>query len=651
MYKFPLMINILWHDSYTIGKEIANTIFLDLSRDTRNPLNRKINIPISFINSYDRLNSLELNKYEKNIIIVLVEANLITKAENWSKELREIYNSINNTNTIIIPVAIYYEAKNTDVFGQTNFIRKYEYESNDKFLIQLYTVIYSFLKGYDNLIALKKIKVFISHTRSDNHEVIQEIKKFIHANTYLEVFFDANSIMPSEKFDRIIDMNARSSDSIMLSIIGNEYMNRSWCKRELLAAKSMDIPVLIVNFEDKNENTYFPYISRMQYINIGKKLSYDSSNDSLNEKDIAFIIKKILLVSIEKEYNSLYLSSFCKYYSNYENTKNELLISTVPPEPYIFLKYKRLFCDDVTIIYPDPPLMTYETDELKKVNPKLVLITPLTTGLHNIKSSSKKIMISVANVNDTNNLDTNYYMADFLTEITRYMLIAGLTINYGGNINRSNNNQYNYVNVIHDISKEYIKKYTNNNKPKFINYIASYIANEVSDKKLMKYNEGIEYRFIEEIHNDIKDSKLKKALSLYNMRQTIIDESDALIAIGGKLSDYSGFYPGIIEEIYLALQKKTPIYLIGAFGGATGLVIDAILNKKKIFLKKIIEKVNYNIPEVSKINFCLNKITLKDLNNGLSDEENLRLMTTNNAIECIEMIIRGLVQIEDIHFK
>jgi hypothetical protein len=42
----------------------------------------------------------------------------------------------------------------------------------------------------------------------------------------------------------------------------------------------------------------------------------------------------------------------------------------------------------------------------------------------------------------------------------------------------------------------------------------------------------------------------------------------ARIAFGGKLQGYSGFLPGIFEEALVCLEHKTPLYILGGFGGA-----------------------------------------------------------------------------------
>ena len=60
------------------------------------------------------------------------------------------------------------------------------------------------------------------------------------------------------------------------------------------------------------------------------------------------------------------------------------------------------------------------------------------------------------------------------------------------------------------------------------------------------------------------------------MRSQMTTACDARVAIGGRLSKYSGLYPGIVEEAWSSLMSGKPLFLVGAFGGAAKAVIQAL---------------------------------------------------------------------------
>lgn len=60
-------------------------------------------------------------------------------------------------------------------------------------------------------------------------------------------------------------------------------------------------------------------------------------------------------------------------------------------------------------------------------------------------------------------------------------------------------------------------------------------------------------------------------------RTESIPPVSARIVLGGKLCGFSGFMPGIFEEVLLALERQTPLFLLGGFGGATEAITNALL--------------------------------------------------------------------------
>ncbi len=68
------------------------------------------------------------------------------------------------------------------------------------------------------------------------------------------------------------------------------------------------------------------------------------------------------------------------------------------------------------------------------------------------------------------------------------------------------------------------------------------------------------------------ESKLAWALSLFRMRLRLAQEIDALIVIGGKTTDGWGRFPGVVEEVMMALAYRRPVYILGMAEGKTELV-------------------------------------------------------------------------------
>ncbi|MDP9119825.1 MAG: hypothetical protein M3O15_00380 [Acidobacteriota bacterium] len=69
-----------------------------------------------------------------------------------------------------------------------------------------------------------------------------------------------------------------------------------------------------------------------------------------------------------------------------------------------------------------------------------------------------------------------------------------------------------------------------------------------------------------------------RARGLSYLRRRLTQESQARICLGGKERSFSGRYPGILEEAAFTLEGKQPLYLVGLLGGAALRVGAAILD-------------------------------------------------------------------------
>src|SRR5262249_52426005 len=82
------------------------------------------------------------------------------------------------------------------------------------------------------------------------------------------------------------------------------------------------------------------------------------------------------------------------------------------------------------------------------------------------------------------------------------------------------------------------------------------------------------------VPDDTLAHRYVRARSLTVMREAMVAETDARILLGGRVSGHQGKYPGILEEAALTLGRR-PIFLIGAFGGCTRLIIRALRDKER----------------------------------------------------------------------
>jgi len=68
---------------------------------------------------------------------------------------------------------------------------------------------------------------------------------------------------------------------------------------------------------------------------------------------------------------------------------------------------------------------------------------------------------------------------------------------------------------------------------------------------------------------------------LTQMRLQMTTHTDARLVIGGALEKFRGLIAGVVEEAWMSLMARHPLYLVGAFGGCARLVIDLLEGKPR----------------------------------------------------------------------
>lgn len=135
---------------------------------------------------------------------------------------------------------------------------------------------------------------------------------------------------------------------------------------------------------------------------------------------------------------------------------------------------------------------------------------------------------------------------------------------------------------------------------------------------------------------------------------------DARIVLGGKLQGFSGPYPCIVEEAWLAIKQGIPLYVIDGFDSAAHAVVQALEGKPPAALSLAFQQQGKQYSQLAEHYYqhfapgskhaidypalCedLALCGVAGLDYGLNEEDNRRLMTTINIHEMIALVLKGL---------
>lgn len=606
--KTPLSVYLLIDKKNRLATEIFNRFYTLLCRDVEQPLSDGLDIPVYLISNDDNgeIKSVDFEQSEKNAIFFIADMAVYLGDTKWRDYILKLKKQIEGG-----APAVLYSVKQFEYATDLSFIKKDQMiiPPNDDIIKgwdEVSSRIYDCLIRYMKDMPQDKLKLFISHAKKDGLVVAENLRNSLRSKTKLDSFFDKNDIIEGVDFEKQIQENVKSS--LLMVLDSDAYGTRQWCQKEILCAKKYGIPIVVVDMHSDVITRTFPYMGNVPSI----RLKDDNLDSAIN---------LLLRTGLRYEYQKNYLTRIVK-----EGNDDDFDILSYQPE---LLDMHML--EKNNVLYPEPPVSEEERRILNST--KKNFITPLEK--EGLLLDGEFISISVSNTNE--NRPDEIMLRDMVVEISRYILNAGGKILYGGSGSRDG-----YVNLFSQISEKYGKiKAESEGKdvPEDEAYIYNYYAwpymNVLSDdeRAYLKhchlcakqiYPNGISEEQ-KKLIPSTQDEEGKKQIisSLSHMRDVRSSEAMAFIIVGGKTKGSLTPSPGILEEYIKARATKKPIFLLGGFGGEATLISKSVISRETI-----IESIQDD--------------TYESLNNELSEEDNIRLLSSTNVLEVIGLIIKGL---------
>lgn len=112
------------------------------------------------------------------------------------------------------------------------------------------------------------LQLFLSHAKADLSREEQDPVRYVESEVKelpVDYWFDAAQIPPSADFESEISKGIRDC-SIVVSFLTDQYSSRAWCQREVMDAKRLGVPVIVVDALDEGEPRHFPYIGNVPVV-------------------------------------------------------------------------------------------------------------------------------------------------------------------------------------------------------------------------------------------------------------------------------------------------------------------------------------------------------------------------------------------------
>lgn len=527
------------------------------------------------------------------------------------------------------------------------------------------------------------LQLFLSHAKADLSSSEQDPIRFVENGVKelpIDYWFDAAEIPPSSSFEAEISRGI-SDCSIVVSFLTDHYSSRSWCQREVMDAKRLGVPVLVVDALDEGEPRHFPYIGNVPVV-------HWRSDDP--KREARRVVSHAARETLRYIHNRTKLSQ-------YAQAAAATVLATAPEA--LTLAHSRALKSHDSFIYPDPPLSEQELSVLRTLVPAATFTTPLSELAQSVRMDGRSVGVSISNSGDLRAHGLcEFHEQTLADEICLYLLLSGCRIAYGGSLTPQIQAASNFTLRLFEIVRGYSSlahAATGRGLHPIVNYapwplcltyddqILSLFGNVATlsectrpaeitdlDDALFPANENGKRN----LAADTPERRLAWARGLTVMRTKMTQEVAARVAIGGRVDRFAGLYPGIFEEAWMSLLSERPLFLSGAFGGATDALIQAIASSQPDPILQSIQSDEYDECVALAVARGFKTVDVSDslarvresqtlvlggriaadfsivrqkgiaasLKNGLSDDENLQLFDSSEPAEIVNLILTGL---------
>jgi hypothetical protein len=679
-FKPRVVLRVVWSSDFASGDDLARHVYSRLCRDVERPASRGLGIPVYFHSgltpsSAGLLGSLDLDAAESTVVIALLD-NSIRGSEEWRDCVREVESRMTTSGKrhLFLPIAC--EDRVLGLVEKTNCVRLYKVASAEvperlvsaltHELARLLLARYSDV-ATESFGTLEKsyapAKLFLSHSKhgSEGTLIATELRDYGRQHLPVATFYDSNDIAAGHDFEKEILANA--AESAVVVVHTDTYSDRSWCRKEVLAAKRFGCPVLVVDAVTVGEERLFPYLGNAPSV----RWLFDSP------RRCEIVIDAALREVLRNVYFIEYVRSIKK--AGYLNDTNVEIATAPEVLTYLNLVHAKK-CDRTkpsVLLYPDPPLGDEEIELLENLNPSNITVaTPTAMAIDPAPGAAEPplkgrlIGLSISNSPDLSNLGMGLvHLEDAMVECARHLLTQGASLVYGGDLRPGG-----FTSILFELVRSHNRAGTKQRIHNFLSWpiwlhldagIWHEYMDEIRDYRIPPPADlGVDAKVY--VDPDDMPGRYLWSRSLAAMRIEMNDRTAARVLLGGQVRNFKGRYPGVLEEALLALRARKPLYLVGGFGGCSHSIFQVLKGETPEAFTEAFQssdpffaaltaqyRTDADGGKGTPIDYAeelayLRSVGLAGLNNGLAEDENNTLATSTNLPEIVYLILKGLSQ-------
>ena len=360
----PFMLYVVWHHEYIHGENVATLLHNHFGSHRFRYVSGGASVPVLFRNTAgpdsDQPLPIEWSESGATAVVVLLDSTLVGDPA-WMTYVRNLSEQAEamGFGARVIPVAMGKNVLDNGLAQQALRWHHWAGGDDEKEQRLVRELAYAFSRMLRHRLAqlqrpsdeknvlgdyLEKVRIFLSHSKHDDHgEVVaNKMRSWLNNDADLTAFLDVLDIPAGVSFESVIDHAV--GGSVMVAIYTDTYSSREWCRREVVRAKRLHVPMLFVDCLQEVDERSFPYLGNVPSVRMNPE-----TMDRLEH------VARCLLDEVFKDF--LWQCRIEGFRSAYPQTTflaraPELITLVSRPEASVGATWD--------IVYPGPPLGTEE---------------------------------------------------------------------------------------------------------------------------------------------------------------------------------------------------------------------------------------------------------------------------------------------------
>ena len=356
-----LTVYFVWHPLSATGSELAIRMFHELCANPDSPVERGLGIPVRFRTTSDASNvpsPIPFGEAAHTAVFILADAELLGDGE-WRAYADQVAER-RQEGDIVVPVALTAPDRLPRRLQDLQAIQLDQTADALRPITLRQRVVHDLCRLLQP--EAGKVRVFISYARADGAQLAMRVRRYLREEAWMDDFFDEADIPDGTYFAQFLQRSVEGVP-ILLAIHTDTYSSREWCRLEVLDAKRLSVPIVVLTATERGEARAFPYMGNVPVTRW--------TGDVCLPELVSALLREVL----RARYFPLRAERICVLQGLpvYETFVH-------PPELLTALLYRERVTDadghEPRYLYPDPPLGAEELHLLQLLDPDHIPLTP-----------------------------------------------------------------------------------------------------------------------------------------------------------------------------------------------------------------------------------------------------------------------------------